>query len=72
MAKKVKILNAEEALKETGMTREEWNNMIANNIKQIQADDSLSEEEKNMKIVSLLMRSITKNNKFLLEELLGD
>lgn len=68
----MKILNAEEALKETGMTREEWNNMIANNIKQIQADDSLSEEEKNMKIVSLLMRSITKNNKFLLEELLGD
>lgn len=66
----VKVLNAEQALKESGMTREEWNNRIAEQVKQIEADESLSREEKDQKIANLLVMTITKNNRFLIEEVL--
>lgn len=72
-AGKIRILSAEQALKESGMTREEWNENIVKKVKEIEADESLSQEEKDKQISNLLMQLITVNNRFLLEELLeGD
>ena len=73
MAKKPKIevLDAEQALKESGMTRKEWNERIAEQVEHIEADKSLSRAEKDQKIASLLVMTITKNNRFLLDALLN-
>jgi len=62
-------VSAEELLKEKGLTREEWNNMIAEKVGEIEADDSLDEAEKEKRISNLLMMAITRNNRFLFEEL---
>lgn len=64
-------VSAEELLKEKGLTREEWNNLIAEKVKEIEADGSLTPEQKDQRISSLLLMTITKNNRFLFEELLG-
>lgn len=64
-------VSAEELLKEKGLTREEWNNLIAEKVKEIEADESLTPEQKDQRISSLLLMTITKNNRFLFEELLG-
>jgi len=64
-------ITAEELLKEKGMTREEWNDLIAEQVKAIEADESLTDGQKEQKISHLLLMTITKNNKFLFEELIG-
>lgn len=62
-------ISADELLERTGMTREEWNDMIAKQIAEIENDDGLTDEEKGRRITRLLLISITKNNRFLLEDL---
>lgn len=69
---KVEFISAEELLREKGLTREEWNNRIAEKVKAIEADETLSKEEKDQRIASLLLQTITKNNRFLFEELFED
>ena len=66
------ISSAEELLKERNMTREEWNEQITEQVKLIEADDSLTPEERDQKISLLLLMTITKDNRFLLEELLDE
>lgn len=65
-------ISVEELLAEKNITREEWNNLIAEQVKEIEADESLTEEQKKARISQLLMMSITKNNRFLFEDLLND
>ena len=64
-------VSAEELLREKGITREEWNNMLAEKVKGIEERDDLTDEEKRQRIASILLTTITKNNRFLFEELLG-
>jgi len=64
-------VSAEELLKEKGMTRDEWNSLIAEKVKAVEADESLTDEQKENRITQLLMMAITQNNKFLFEELIG-
>ena len=63
-------ISAEELLGEKGLTREEWNNLIAEQVKRIEDDGTLSLEQKRNRITQLLLISITKNNRFLIEDLL--
>lgn len=65
-------INAEELLKEKGMTREEWNDLIAEKVKEIEADESLTPEQKDQRISHLLFMGITRNNRFLIEELVNE
>ena len=69
---RVEFISAEELLKEEGITREEWNNHIVDKVKAIEANETLSDEEKGQRIASLLLQTITKNNRFLFEELFED
>ena len=66
---KVEFISAEELLREKGITREEWNDRIAEMVKAVEADGTLSDEEKGQRIASLLLQTITVNNRFLFEEL---
>jgi len=69
--RRVEFITVEELLERTGMTREEWNDHIAERIKEIEADPEIPKDKKERMITSLLMQTITKNNRFLFEELLG-
>jgi len=54
-AKKISVkatVSPEEILKEKGMTKDEWNAMLKERIKAIEADESLSEAEKQAAIGS--------------------
>ena len=66
------ISSADELLKEKGMTPEEWNEQITEQVKLIEADEGLTPEERDQKISLLLLMTITKNHRFLLEELLDE
>lgn len=44
------VLTAEELLREKGLTRDEWNEMVRREIERVASDDSLSKEQKDARI----------------------
>ena len=56
-AKKIKpvkaVVTAEELLREKGLTKDEWNNMLKEEIERVANDESLTEEQKQNRIGQL-------------------
>jgi len=76
-AKKIKpvkaVVTAEELLREKGLTKDEWNNMLKEEIERVANDESLTEEQKQNRIGQLWSMMIVERDgefRFVFEQVL--